>query len=143
MVGIGILLSQVPMLEFKRKDGKRSEKLTLLVNAIGFILSFAALVYLAYVPGYSIGKLHLMACVAGPAVLYFAVALPVRSKFLNLLGELSAFIYIAQCPILLHHYYVSRDTRDQFPLYCICILAMFVINRIVNCARKRRKCKAI
>ena len=84
-----------------------------------------------------------MACVAGPAVLYFAVALPVRSKFLNLLGELSAFIYIAQCPILLHHYYVSRDTRDQFPLYCICILAMFVINRIVNCARKRRKCKAI
>ncbi len=136
MLAIGMLLSQVPKLELRGK----AEKLTLIVNAIGFTVSALAFVYLAYLPGYEIWKLHLLGCLVGPAVLYFANALPVHSKFLNFLGECSVFIYLAQCPILLHHFYVSRDTRDQFPLLCICAVAMFVLNRIIN---RNRATKAI
>ena len=132
MLAIGMLLSQVPKLEIRGKDGKTTKKLTLTVNAIGFAVSAAAFIYLAYLPGYEIWKLHLLGGFAGPAVLYFATALPVRSKFLNLLGEFSVFIYLAQCPILLHYFHVSRDTREQFPLLCICAAAMFVLNRIIN-----------
>jgi hypothetical protein len=126
MVAIGMLLSQVPKLELKGK------KLTTLINAIGFVLSAIAFVYLAYLPGYEIWKLHLLGGLVGPAVLYFATALPVRSKFFNFLGEFSVFIYLAQCPILLHHFHVSRDTRDQFPLLCICAIAMFLLNRVIH-----------
>ena len=126
MLAIGMLLSQVPKLELKGK------KLTILINAIGFTVSAIAFVYLAYLPGYEIWKLHLLGGLVGPAVLYFATALPVRSKFLNFLGEFSVFIYLAQCPILLHHFHVSRDTRDQFPLLCICAIAMFLLNRVIH-----------
>lgn len=132
MAAIGMLLSQVPKLEIKGGDNKVKEKPTLLVNGIGFAVSALAFIYLAYLPGYEIWKLHLLGGLVGPAVLYFATALPVRSKFLNFLGEFSVFIYLAQCPILLHHYYVSRDTRDQFQLLCICAVAMFLLNRFVN-----------
>lgn len=126
MLAIGMLLSQVPKLELK------GEKLTTLINAIGFAVSAAAFICLAYLPGYEIWKLHLLGGLVGPAVLYFATALPVHSKFLNFLGEFSVFIYLAQCPILLHHFHVSRDTRDQFPLLCICAIAMFLLNRVIH-----------
>jgi peptidoglycan/LPS O-acetylase OafA/YrhL len=142
MVAIGILLSQIPRLEIKGKDSKKAERLTLLVNAIGCALSFAAFLYLAYLPGYEIWKLHLLGCLVGPALLYFAVALPVRSRFLNFLGECSVFVYLAQCPILLHHYHVSRDTKDQFPLFCVCIIAMFLLNRLVNRKKAANKISA-
>ena len=132
MVAIGMLLSQVPKIEIRGRDGEKSEKLTLLVNAIGFAVSAIAYIYLAYLPGYEIWKLHLLGGLVGPAVLYFATTLPVRSKFLDFLGEFSVFIYLAQCPILLHHFYVSRDTREQFPLLCLCAVAMFVLNRVIN-----------
>ena len=125
MIAIGMLLSQVPKI-------KLGEKLTTPVNAVGFVISAAAFVYLAYLPGYEIWKLHLLGALVGPAVVYFATALPVRSKFLNFLGEFSVFIYLAQCPILLHHFHVSRDTRDQFPLLCICAVALFLLNRGIN-----------
>ena len=132
VLAIGMLLSQVPKLKVRLKDEKTADKLTLLVNAFGLMISAAAFVYFAYLPGYAIWKLHLLCCVIGPAVLYFATALPVRSRFLNFLGEISVFVYLAQCPILLHYFYVSRDTRDQFPLLCICAIAMFVLNRFIN-----------
>lgn len=123
-IAIGILLSQLP----KIKAGKLSAA----INAIGLAVSAAAFVYLAWLPGYAVWRLHLLICMVGPAVIYFAAALPVRSKFLSFLGECSIFIYLAQCPVLLHHYYVSRDTRDQFPLLCICAVGMFVLNRMIN-----------
>lgn len=126
MIAIGMLLSQLPKIRFK------NEKLSLFVNALGFSASAVSFIYLAYLPGQAVWKLHLFLCVVCPALLYFATALPVRSKFLNLLGEVSVFVYLAQCPILLHHFSVSRDTRDQFPWLCVCAAAMFVINRIVN-----------
>ena len=141
-LAIGMLLSQVPKLKISLKDELKAEKLTLALNAIGFVVSAIAFVYLAYLPGYEIWKLHLLDCLVGPAVLYFATALPVRSKFLNLLGELSVYIYLAQCPILLHHFHVSRDTREQFPLLCICAASMFVINRIVNRSQIKAKVRS-
>lgn len=126
MVAIGILVSQVPKIEFKNK------KISLLLNTAGFTVSAGAFIYLAYLPGADMGRAHLLLCAVCPTLLYFATSLPVRSKLLNLLGEISVFIYLAQLPILLHHYYVTRDTREQFPLLCICAAAMFVINRAVN-----------
>lgn len=132
MIAIGMLVSQIPKINVKLKDEAKAQRFSLFLNVIGFIISAAAFLYLAYLPGQATWKVHLFTCVVCPALLYFATALPVRSKFLNLLGELSVFIYLAQCPILIHHYYVSRDTRDQFPLFCVCIVAMFIINRIVN-----------
>ncbi len=142
MLAIGMLLSQIPKIKINLKGEKTGETLTLLANVLGFALSSAAFIYLAYLPGYEIWKLHLLGGLVGPAVLYFATALPVSSKFLNLLGEISVFIYLAQCPILLHHFHVSRDTRDQFPLLCICAVAMFLLNRLVNKLRVVDRLKA-
>jgi len=138
MVAIGMLLSQVPKIEIRLKDSFKSERFTIAVNSVGFAVAFFVFVYLAYLPKYEIWKLHFMDCLVGPAVLYFATALPVRSKFLNFLGEFSVFIYLAQCPILLHHFHVSRDTKDQFPLLCICAVLMFVLNRFIN---RKNNCK--
>ena len=132
MVAIGLLLSQVPKLRLTGKNGIFLETGTLIANAVGFAFSAIAFIYLAYLPGYEIWKLHLLGGLVGPAVIYFATALPVHSKFLNFLGEISVFVYLAQCPILLHHFHVSRDTRDQFPLLCVCAATMFVLNRIIN-----------
>jgi peptidoglycan/LPS O-acetylase OafA/YrhL len=139
MLALGMLISQIPKINIKLKDNAKSEKINLIVNAVGFAISAIAFVYLAYLPGFATWKLHLFTCVVCPSLVYFASALPVRSRFLNLLGELSVFIYLAQCPILIHHYYVSRDTRDQFPLFCVCIIAMFVINRVINKAINKKK----
>lgn len=132
MIAIGMLISQIPKIQVKLDNEAKSQKLSIFVNAIGFAFSALSFIYLAYLPGQATWKVHLLCCLVCPALLYFATALPVYSKFLNLLGELSVFIYLAQCPILIHHFYVSRDTRDQFPLFCICIVAMFVINRVIN-----------
>ncbi len=139
MLAIGMLLSQIPKIRIKSKDEAKSQKLSLLVNSIGFAVSALTFLYLAYLPEYSIWKLHLFTCIVCPSLLYFATALPVRSKFLNFLGEFSIYIYLAQCPILLHHYYVSENTKDQFPLFCICIVALFVINRIVNSITNKKR----
>ncbi len=141
-LAIGMLLSQIPKLKISLKDDRKAEKLTLAINAIGCVVSAITFVYLAYLPGYEIWKLHLLDCVVAPVLLYFATALPVRSKFLNFLGEFSVFVYLAQCPILLHHFHVSRDTRDQFPLLCICAVAMFVLNRIINKMKATKAIKA-
>lgn len=132
MIGLGMMTSQIPRLNIRLKNEIKARRITLFLNSLGFAVSAIAFLYLAYLPGQATWKLHLFTCVVCPALLYFAAALPVRSKFLNLLGEFSVFIYLAQCPILLHHYSVSRDTRDQFPLLCICAIALFLINRIVN-----------
>ena len=130
MLALGILISQIPKLEIKAKDPSAAKKCTLLVNALGFAVSTAVLIYLAYLPKFEVWRLHLMCLVICPAVIYFASALPVYGKFFDFLGELSLYLYLAQCPIILHHYGVSRDTRDQFPLYCVCIVVMFLINKI-------------
>ncbi len=132
MIAVGILISQIPQLKIKCKDEKREQTLNLLINAVGFIVAAATFIYLAYLPGNEIWKIHFLCCIICPAVVYFATALPVYSKFLNLLGEFSIFIYLGQCPILFHHYLVSPDTRDQFPLLCVCAVALFVMNRIIN-----------
>jgi peptidoglycan/LPS O-acetylase OafA/YrhL len=139
MLALGMLVSQIPKISIKVKNNERSERLSTLVNAIGFIISAVAFIYLAYLPVYTTFKAHLFTCLVCPAFLYFATALPIYSKFLNLLGEISIFVYLAQCPILIHHYAVSRDTRDQFPLLCICTIAMFVINRVVNTIINKKK----
>ena len=139
MLALGMLISQIPKINIKFKNESSGRKITLLVNTVCFVISSATFIYLAYLPGQAIWKRHLLLCVVCPAVLYFANALPVRSKIMNFLGELSTFIYLAQCPILIHHYAVSRDTRDQFPLFCICIVAMLVINRIINKIASKKK----
>ena len=141
MIALGILISQIPKIKLELKSEKKAQNLTLALNIIGFTVSAIAFICLAYLPTYSIWKLHLFICVVCTSLLYFATAIPVHSRFLNLLGEISIFIYLAQCPILIHHYAVSRDTRDQFPLFCICIVAMFLINRVVNYMLKQRKQK--
>ena len=132
MLAFGMLVSQIPQIKTKLKDETKARKLSLAVNAIGFTITAVTFIYLAYLPGYALWKAHLFSCLVCPLLLYFALALPVRGKFFNFLGEISIFIYLAQCPILIHHYAVSDNTKDQFPLFCICIVAMFVINRIVN-----------
>lgn len=132
MIAIGILVSQIPKIELKSKNGIKSEGLTMAVNAVGFLVSAAILIYIAYLPGFAIWKLHFACGVLYPLILYFATALPVRSKFLNLLGELSVYIYLAQCPILIHYYATNATTQAEFPLLCVCVVAMFVINKLVN-----------
>ncbi len=139
MLALGMLVSQIPKLSIKRKDREELKKLNLALNAVGFAICAIAFIYFAYLPGRAAWKANLLCLLVCPMLIYFANALPVYSKTMNLLGEFSVFIYLAQLPILFHHYLVSRDTRDQFPLLCICALAMFIINRAVN--RKINKVK--
>ena len=132
MLALGMLVSQIPKINIKLKDIVKATRINLLLNVVGFAISAVAFAYLAYLPEYTTFKAHLFTCLICPALLYFATAVPVRSKFLDFLGEISIFIYLAQCPILIHHYAVSQNTKDQFPLFCVCIVTLFVINRIVN-----------
>lgn len=132
MLALGMLISQIPKINVKLKDTTKSRRISMAINILGFVLFGGAFIYLAYLPGYATWKLHLICCVACPWLVYFATALPVRSRLLNLLGEFSIFIYLAQCPILLHYYFVSRNAKDQFFLLCICAVALFVLNRVVN-----------
>ncbi len=141
MVGIGILVSQMPKFQINIKNETKAEKLGILINALGFAVSALSFAYLAYLPGQATWKLHLLCVLICPALLHFANALPVHSKLLNLLGELSIFIYLAQCPILINYYYGSRDTMEQFPLLCIWVFVLFIINRSVN--RKAKKARGI
>lgn len=143
MLAVGMLISQIPHIEFKRPNEEKGRKISILLNAVGFTVSAVAFIYLGYLPGFAIWKLHLLCCVICPALIYFAVQLPVYSKFLNFLGEFSVYIYLAQCPILLHHFHVSRDTRDQFPWLCVCAVLLFVINRVVNTLDAKKKAKAL
>ena len=138
MIALGILISQVPKIKIDLDDKVKANRITIALNAIGFIISAAAFGYFAYLPTFAIWKLHIFICIICTSLLYFATALPIQSKFLNILGELSTFIYLAQCPILLHHYHVSKDTRDQFVFLCICALAMFIINRLVNRIKRKK-----
>lgn len=139
MLAIGMLLSQIPKLRIKHKDKAENPKLDLIINSVGFVVFAFAFIYLAYLPGFAIWKVHVLCCIVCPCLLYFATAVPVRSKFLNFLGEFSVFIYLAQCPILFHYHAVSRDTRTQFPLLCICAVAFFIMNRIINRFSNRKK----
>ena len=136
MIAIGILVSQIPKIKINLRIAMKSENFRLVINAIGFAVSAVVLIYLAYLPGFAIWKLHLACGLVYPLLLYFATALPVRSKFLNLLGDLSVYIYLAQCPILIHYYATNADTRAEFPLLCIFTVAMFIINRLVNRKKK-------
>ena len=126
MIAIGVLASQIPKIKLK------SEKLGMAVNAVGFTVCAISIIYIAYLPGFAIWKLHLACGLVYPLLLYFATAIPVHSKFLNFLGELSVYIYLAQCPILIHYYSTGASTRDEFPLLCICTVVLFAINRLVN-----------
>ena len=139
MLAMGILLSQIPKIALKLKNELAAKRMTLAINIVGFVISFATALYLAYLPEYHVWKLHLFTLVVCPMLLYFATSISVKSKILNLLGEISIFIYLAQCPILLHYYYVSRDHKLQFVLLCICAAVMFVINRLVNRKKKLKK----
>ena len=142
MIALGILLSQIPKIKVNSIAENKSKKRTLTVNTIGFILASSAFVYLAYLPEYHIWKLHIFLCIVCTSLLYFATALPVRSKFFDLLGEFSIFIYLAQCPILLHYYAGSHESKDQFGWLCFYAILLFAINRVVNRIKSKRKSMA-
>lgn len=139
MIAFGIFVSQIPKIKINLKKEINTKVFTILINALGFVICTAAFAYLAYLPGFQLWRLYLFACVVCTSLLYFATALPVSGKFFNLLGELSIFIYLAQCPILLHYYGGSHESTDQFGWLCFYAILMFVINRIVNQIIKKRK----
>ncbi len=138
-IAMGILVSQIPKIKIELNDKFKAEKITLALNVIGFTVSALAFSVLAYLPNYEIWKLHTFICIVCTSLLYFATAIPVRSKFLNLLGEISTFIYLAQCPILLHYYGGTRTTTDYFGWLCFYTVVLFVVNRIANQIIKNKK----
>ena len=139
MIALGMFISLIPKIKLKLNNEIRAERLSILLNVIGFIASAIAFVYLAYTPEYHIWKLHVFIGIVCPALLYFATAIPVQGKLFDLLGELSIFIYLAQCPILLHYHAGTRDTRDYFGWLCFYAVLLFVINRVVNMIIRKKK----
>lgn len=139
MIAIGMLLSQIPKLNIKLKDEIKSKRLNIAINAVCFTALAAITTYLIYRPEYAVWKIHLICCLLFPAILYFATEIPVRSRLLNLLGEISLFIYLAQCPILLHYYAITHNTKTEFYTLCVCAALLFAINRAVNAIIKRKK----
>jgi hypothetical protein len=139
MIGIGILISQIPKIKIVADNERKAEKLSIILNGIGFAISAAAFIYLAYLPDYRVGRAHLFTCVICPLLLYFATSLPVNGKVFDLLGELSIFIYLAQCPILLHYYAGTSPTTAYFGWLCFYAVALFTINRVVNYFTKKKK----
>ena len=132
MLAMGMLLSQVPKINISLNDEQKAEKIRLTLNAIGFAISAIAFLYLAYLPGYTIFRLHFFICIVCTSLIYFATELPVRSKLLNFLGEFSVFVYLAQCPLLLNYYASDKTTREVFPWLCVYAVALFILNRIIN-----------
>ena len=139
MISLGILLSQIPKIKIKSITEIKSKRRTLTINLVGFILAATAFAYLAYLPEYQVWKLHLFLFVVCTALLYFATSIPVRSNLLNFLGEFSIFIYLAQCPILIHYYAGTQESKDQFGWLCFYAVVLFVINRIANKFIMRKK----
>ena len=132
MIALGMFISLIPKIKINLNNEIKAKRFSILLNSLGFIASAIAFIYLAYTPGYEIWKLHIFICIVCPSLLYFATALPVYGKIFDLLGELSIFIYLAQCPILLHYHSGTRDTRDYFGWLCFYAVLLFVINRVVN-----------
>ena len=139
MLALGMLVSQVPKISIKAKNELTGARMTLLLNIIGFAVSAGAFAYLSYLPTYTTFKAHLFTCIICPAFLYFATSLPVHGKLFNWLGEISIFIYLAQCPMVIYYYATNKDTVYEFTWFCVCIVAMFVINRIVNQVVRKKK----
>ena len=139
MISVGILISQIPKITIKSITEIKSKRRTLTINLVGFILAATAFAYLAYLPEYQIWKLHVFICIVCTSLLYFATSIPVQSNFLNLLGEFSIFIYLAQCPILLHYYGGNKNSESLFIWLCIYAIMLFVINRIANKFIMRKK----
>ena len=142
MIGIGILISQIPAISIKLKK-KEARPLTVALNIIGFIISFGLAFYLIYRPEHSVGKIHLICCILFPAIVYFASAIPIRGRVFDFLGEISVFIYLAQCPILLHYYGITNDTSKEFYTLCACAVLLFAINRVINAVKKRRAVRRV
>lgn len=138
MIALGILISQIPKIKIKLNNEKMSERVSMIINVVGLVLSMSAFIYLASLPGYEIWNLHLSCVVVCPFVAYFMNSIPVRSKLFNFFGELSLYIYLGQCPALLCHYIMGGSIQDQFASMCIFAFALFVINRIIN-SKKRAK----
>ena len=138
-IAMGILISQIPKVKINLDDKIKATKITLILNIIGYVVSALAFGVLAYLPNYEIWKLHVFICLVCTSLLYFATAIPVNSKFLNLLGEFSTFVYLAQCPILLHYYAGTRTTTDYFGWLCFYTVVLFVVNRIANRIIKNKK----
>ena len=132
MLAIGMLLSQVPKIKINLENEQKAGKIRLTLNAIGFTVSAALFLYLAYIPEYTIFILHFFTCVVCTSLIYFASELPVRSKFLNFLGEFSVFVYLAQCPLLINYYSSDKTTTEVFPWLCVYAVALFILNRIIN-----------
>lgn len=142
MLGLGMLLSQVPKVKLNLNDKVKAEKISLLLNIFGFIVSAGAFLYFAYLPGYTVGKAHLFTCIICPVFLYFATAIPVKGKFFDFLGECSIFIYLAQCPILFHYYAGTQVSTDYFSWLCFYAVALFILNRVINAIKQKRKITA-
>lgn len=139
MIGVGILLSQVPKIKINLENKIKAEKITLLLNVFGFVASTVAFLCLAYLPEYAVWKAHLFTCIICPLFLYFATALPIKGNFFDFLGECSIFIYLAQCPILFHYYAGTQVSTDCFGWLCFYAVLLFVINRVVNAIKKKRR----
>ena len=139
MLALGMLISQIPKIQTKLKDKIKAFRLTVTVNAIGFAIAAIIFIYLAYLPEYAVWKLHTFICLVCTSLLYFGTAISVRSRILDLLGEFSIFIYLAQCPILLHLYAGNKETEELFPWLCFYAVLLFAINRIINYIIKKRK----
>lgn len=138
MLAFGILVSQVPKIQLKLKNEEIAKKATKILNITGLLIFTAIFIYLSYLPGYTMWKLHLSCCLVCPILAYFMTAVPVHSKILNFLGDFSLYIYLAQCPMLLRHYIMGGPINDQFQALCICAVALFVLNKLVN-MKKRSK----
>ena len=139
MIAMGILISQIPKIKIKSNNEESGKRITLAVNFFGFIIATLFFAYLAYLPEFTILKLHIFICIVCTSLLYFATSVPISSRILNLLGELSTFIYLAQCPILLHYYGGNKNSESLFIWLCIYAIMLFVINRIANKFIMRKK----
>ena len=139
MIAIGILVSQIPKINIRLKKREAAKSLNLAVNVVGFLVSFLVALYLIYRPEHAVWKIHLICGILFPAIVYFATSIPIKGRIFDLLGEFSIFIYIAQCPILLHYYAVTHDTNKEFYTLLVCAVLLFLVNRAVDAIKKRRR----
>jgi peptidoglycan/LPS O-acetylase OafA/YrhL len=132
MIALGILISQIPKIKIELDNKIRAEKITLALNSFGFVAAATAFIYLAYLPTYSTTRLHLFLCIVCTSLLYFATALPVKGRFFDFLGEISVFIYLAQCPILFNYYSGTTNLLALTAWLWGYVVVLFLINRLVR-----------
>ena len=123
-MGIGILVSQIPINKLKIKKFN--------LNIVAVVLFVAATFLLAMFKGYIVGVEHLCKLIAFPGLLYFSLCVDCRFCVFDYLGSLAFGMYAYQTLNRLFEYYgVLNDQVHHVELFAI-VMSLAIIDNLIR-----------